>query len=281
MNKTIPDGNVAPLAAKKLYAAFRDKAVLHDISVEILRNRLTVLVGPNGSGKSTLLSALSRLITPTRGTVHLDGKDINTHHTRDVARKLGILPQSPVLPENLCVYDLVSRGRYPHQGLFKQWTKADEDAVQYALDITNTAPFARQLVQNLSGGQRQRCFIAMALAQETDIILLDEPTTYLDLRYQVDVMNLIARLCRDHGRTIVAVLHDLNFALQYADHMIFLKDGKIHQTIDDPRSCSVELISDVFATDVVRLIEPKSGLPVFMPLHLKSADVPCPSRVAI
>ncbi|MBX2830571.1 MAG: ABC transporter ATP-binding protein [Rhodospirillales bacterium] len=281
MIKHGPDRDSAPLSAEKLHAAFRNKAVLHDISVEIPKNRLTVLVGPNGSGKSTLLSAMSRLIPPAGGTVYLDSKDIHTRHTRDIARKLGILPQTPILPENLTVHDLVSRGRYPHQGLFKQWTKADEDAVRNAMEITNTAAFANRPVQNLSGGQRQRCFIAMALAQETDIILLDEPTTYLDLRYQVEVMKLIADLCQNHGRTIVAVLHDLNFALQYADYMIFLKDGKIYQTIDDPRSCSADLISDVFATDVVRLIEPQSGIPVFMPLHAKHTDASCTTGAAL
>lgn len=267
MIKDAPSRDVTPLAAEKLHAAFLETPVLHDISLSIPQNRLTVLVGPNGSGKSTLLSTLSRLMSPAKGTVYLAGKDIHTLPTRDVARKLGILPQSPVLPESLNVYDLVSRGRYPHQGLFRQWSNADEKAVHHAMKITDTASFAQTPVNALSGGQRQRCFIAMALAQETDIILLDEPTTYLDLRYQVDVMKLIAELCRSHGRTIVTVLHDLNFAMQYADHLIFLKDGKIHCTIDDPKSCSANLISDVFSTDVIRLVDPDSGIPVFIPRH--------------
>ncbi|OSQ35863.1 ABC transporter ATP-binding protein [Thalassospira mesophila] len=256
-----------PLLTQNLCLSFGDSAVLHDISIEIPQNRLTVLLGPNGSGKSTLLGAMSRLNRPFRGITYLNGKDIATQHTRDIARKLGILPQSPLLPANMTVYDLVSRGRFPHQGMFAHWTSADENAVIRALEITGTLEFSNRAVETLSGGQRQRCFIAMALAQETDIILFDEPTTYLDLRYQVEVMELISQLGTQHGRTIVAVLHDLNFALQYADYLVFLKNGRIHQPATLPQDCTAELITAVFETPVTKLTNPVSGLPVFLPLR--------------
>jgi iron complex transport system ATP-binding protein len=256
-----------PLLTQNLSLSFGESTVLHDISLAIPKNCLTVLLGPNGSGKSTLLGALSRLNRPSGGIAYLNGKDIASQNTRDIARKLGILPQSPLLPANMTVYDLVSRGRFPHQGLFSHWTARDENAVITALEITGTLEFSNRAVDTLSGGQRQRCFIAMALAQETDIILFDEPTTYLDLRYQVDVMDLIAQLRTQHGRTIVAVLHDLNFALQYADYLVFLKNGRIHQTATSPQDCTAELITEIFETPVAKLIEPVSGLPVFLPLR--------------
>lgn len=254
-----------PLEAHKLAAGYGGETVLRDIFLEVPSQSLTLLVGPNGSGKSTLLALLSRLLKPIAGSVLLDGKAMATLPTRDVARKLGILPQSPLVPEGLTVYDLVSRGRYPHQGFLKQWTDADERAVGTALQVTGTAEFATRPVDSLSGGQRQRCFIALTLAQETGIILFDEPTSYLDLRYQVEVMELISRLPRDYGRTVIAVLHDLNFAMQYADRLVFLKSGRIHRLVEDPEDCTAELVREVFETSVARLHHPETGKPVFLP----------------
>ncbi|CAN7624618.1 ABC transporter ATP-binding protein [Rhizobium rhizogenes] len=253
------------LSVEGVSAGYGKRLILDGISLSIPEATMTMLVGPNGSGKSTLLSVMARLLTPMGGTVNLDGKALHTIPTREVARKLGLLPQSPLLPEGLTVYDLVSRGRYPHQGFLRQWTEADEEAVRHALTVTDTLEFAARPVDSLSGGQRQRCWIAMALAQETPVILLDEPTTFLDLHYQVEVLDLLRHLTREHGRTIVAVLHDLNFALQYADRLIFLKEGAIAGVVEHPGDCSAALIRDVFNTEVVRLAHPETGLPLFLP----------------
>ncbi len=254
-----------PITVNGLSAGYGSKTVLADLSLHIPEGQLTVMVGPNGCGKSTLLATMARLMKPSSGAVLLDGDDLHRMPTRAVAKKLGLLPQSPVLPEGLTVYDLVSRGRYPHQGFLRQWTDEDERAVEDALKVTDTLSLADQPVDTLSGGQRQRCWIAMALAQATPIILLDEPTTFLDLHYQVEVMDLLSHLTRDHGRTIVAVLHDLNFALQYADRVIFLKGGTIHRIADHPDDCTTEVIRDVFGVEVVRLVHPQTQKPLFLP----------------
>jgi iron complex transport system ATP-binding protein len=182
-----------------------------------------------------------------------------------VAKKLALLPQGPLAPEGITVYDLVSRGRYPHQGFLKQWSDSDEAAVDEALAITGIRDLADRQVDGLSGGQRQRCFIALALAQDTATILLDEPTTFLDLRYQVEVMELIASLSRTKNRTIVAVLHDVNAALQYADRLVFLKNGRVHCVVETPEHCTAAEIGDVFETRVIGLIHPTTGKPVFLP----------------
>ncbi|HEX8048222.1 ABC transporter ATP-binding protein [Rhizobium sp.] len=260
------DGAVAtPLSVEGVSAGYGKQLILDGISLSIPEATMTMLVGPNGSGKSTLLSVMARLLKPMGGTINLDGKVLHAMPTREVARRLGLLPQSPLLPEGLTVYDLVSRGRYPHQGFLRQWTEADEEAVQHALTVTDTLEFAGRPVDSLSGGQRQRCWIAMALAQETPVILLDEPTTFLDLHYQVEVLDLLRHLTREHGHTIVAVLHDLNFALQYADRLIFLKDGAIAGIAEHPGECGAALIREVFNTEVVRLAHPETGLPLFLP----------------
>lgn len=259
------DAIATPLSVERVAAGYGHRLILDGISLSVPEASMTVLLGPNGSGKSTLLSVMARLLIPTGGTVSLDGKALQAMPTREIARKLGLLPQSPLLPEGLSVYDLVARGRYPHQGFLRQWTEADEAAVEHALTVTDTLEFATLPVDSLSGGQRQRCWIAMALAQETPIILLDEPTTFLDLHYQVEVLDLLRRLTRDHGRTIVTVLHDLNFALQYADRLIFLKDGAIAGVAEHPGECSAELIRDVFDTEVIQLTHPETGMPLFLP----------------
>lgn len=260
-----PDGGPLPLEAGQIRAGYGGTVVLDGVSLSVPSRRMTALVGPNGSGKSTLLSVLARLLRPHGGSVLLDGRALDTMATREIARHLGLLPQSPLVPEGLSVYDLVSRGRYPHQGFLRQWTAADEQAVEHALAVTGTRDFAARPVDSLSGGQRQRCWIAMALAQETPVILFDEPTTFLDLHYQVEVMALLASLTHEHGRTVVAVLHDLNFALQYADRLVFLKDGRIRHVVEHPADCTAQMIRDVFATEVVQLAHPETGMPVFLP----------------
>ena len=252
----------------KWYGHFQ---VLTDCSTEVKKGEVVVVCGPSGSGKSTLLSTIARMLKPLGGCVRLDGQAIHQMPTKAVSRQLGILPQSPLTPEGLTVFELVSRGRYPWQGLMRQWSEADELAVEEALRLTGTAEFAHLPVDSLSGGQRQRCWIAMALAQQTATILLDEPTTWLDLRYQVDILELLQTLTREHGRTVVTVLHDLNFAVNYADLLVFLKQGRIAGMISDNDVCSPELIKRVFDVDVQMSINPQTGKPFFMPFRARQA----------
>jgi len=197
----------------------------------------------------------------------LDGKAIHSQPTKAVARQLGILPQSPLLPEGLTVFELVSRGRFPWQNVMRQWSEEDERAVEEALRLTGTAEFAHHLVESLSGGQRQRCWIAMVLAQQTPYILLDEPTTYLDLRYQVEILELLHTLTRRHGRTVVVVLHDLNFAVNYGDSLVFLRQGKVEGVLHEGDACTPELIKAVFDVDVHMSVNPLTGKPFFMPFR--------------
>lgn len=254
------------LSIEGVSAGYGAKAVLDNICASIPRGEMLALVGPNGSGKSTLLSTIARLLTPTAGQVCLDGKSVHRLPTRELARRLGILPQNPVVPEGMRVFDLVARGRFPHQGLFKQWSAADEAAVETAMRMTDTLQFADRQVDDLSGGQRQRCWIAMAIAQETETILLDEPTAFLDMRYQVEILDLLHHLTRDHGRTVVVVLHDLNCAITYADRILFLKEGRLASDALAPSDCTPALISDVFDVEVLVAEHPRTGRPFVMPV---------------
>lgn len=250
---------------EKLSAGYRHHTIVEDISLTIPHGKMTVLVGANGCGKSTLLSTIARMLKPLGGTVLLDGKAIHQQPTKAVSRQLGILPQSPLVPEGLTVFELVSRGRFPWQNFLQQWSDEDEQAVEQALQLTGTTEFAHLPVDSLSGGQRQRCWIAMALAQQTPTILLDEPTTFLDLRYQVEILELLHSLTRHHGRTVVVVLHDLNFAINYGDMLVFLKQGKVQGIIQDGENCTPELIKAVFDVDVQMSINPLTGKPFFLP----------------
>ncbi|WP_231711140.1 ABC transporter ATP-binding protein [Xanthobacter dioxanivorans] len=249
-----------------LKAGYGHRLIVDDVSFTVPAGRMTALIGPNGSGKSTLLSTMARLLKPRGGAVRLDGRAIHDLPTKALARALGILPQAPLVPEGLSVFDLVSRGRYPHQGLLGQWSAADEAAVEAALRLTGTLDFAARPVDALSGGQRQRCWIAMAVAQETQVILLDEPTTFLDLRYQLQVLDLLHRLTRLHGRTVVAVLHDLNLALAYADQVLCLKEGRIRAVVEEGARLSPEQVRDIFGVEVVAVENPRTGAPVFIPV---------------
>ncbi len=215
------------LTAESVTLGYDQRIIAEDLSVEIPDNSFTVIVGPNACGKSTLLRSLARMLKPSRGQVLLDGQIIHQLPAKKVARTLGLLPQSSIAPDGITVADLVARGRYPHQGLLRQWSPEDEKVVQESMESTGVAALADRYVDELSGGQRQRVWIAMALAQQTPLLLLDEPTTYLDIQHQIDVLDLCAELHETQGRTLVAVLHDLNHAARYATHLIAMRDGKI------------------------------------------------------
>lgn len=254
------------LSAENVTLRYETRMISRDLSLEVPDRSFTVIVGPNACGKSTLLRALSRLLTPESGRVVLDGKAIHTLPSRDVARRLGLLPQSPVAPEGISVADLVARGRFPHQSFLRQWSPQDAAAVEAALRDTGTTDLADRPLAELSGGQRQRVWIAMALAQETPILLLDEPTTFLDIVHQVDLLEMLARLNRA-GRTVVAVLHELNLAFRYATHLIAMREGQIIATGAPEAIVTEELIRQVF--DLPALVMPD-------PLTARPMVIPCP-----
>ncbi|MDP9403431.1 MAG: ABC transporter ATP-binding protein [Actinomycetota bacterium] len=255
----------ARLHGEHLRLAYDDTDVVADLSVEIPPGQITVIVGANACGKSTLLRALARLLKPKGGAVHLDGHDISRLPTKEVARRLGILPQQPVAPEGLTVADLVARGRAPHQGWFTQWSPADEVAVVAALEATGTLALSARPVDDLSGGQRQRAWIAMALAQGTPLMLLDEPTTFLDLAHQVEVLDLLAELNAREGRTVVLVLHDLNQACRYAHHLIAMGGGAIVAQGRPAEVVTAELVEAVFGLAVRVIPDPECGTPLVIP----------------
>jgi iron complex transport system ATP-binding protein len=256
---------VARISAHDLTLAYGREAVVHDLTIAIPEGRITALVGPNACGKSTLLRGLARLLSPRSGGVVLDGEDIHRLSSRDVATRLGLLPQSPLAPEGLSVEDLVGRGRYPHQRWFRQWSSEDEAAVERALELTGTAELRHRPVDALSGGQRQRAWIAMALAQETPLLFLDEPTTYLDLAHQVEVLDLLHRLNVEEGRTIVLVIHDLNLACRYADHLVAMADGRIRVVGRPADVVSAAMVRDIFGVECRVLPDPVTGSPIVVP----------------
>ena len=260
------DQRTHQLGADHLALAYDDREIVSDLSISIPTGKITVIVGPNACGKSTLLRALARLLKPRRGAVLLDGTSIHRLPTKEVATKLGILPQSPVAPEGITVADLVGRGRYPHQGWFRQWTADDRAAVETALAATGTLDLARRPVDELSGGQRQRVWIAMTLAQGTGLMLLDEPTTYLDLAHQVDILDLLVDLNHREGRTIVLVLHDLNHACRYAHHLVAMREGAIVAEGAPDEIVTPELVTAVFGLPCQVISDPVSGTPLVVPI---------------
>lgn len=245
--------------------AYDHTEVVHDLTLEVPDGQITAIIGANASGKSTLLRALARLMRPASGVVYLDGEDIHHQPTRQVAHRVAILPQSPSAPDGLLVEDLVARGRYPHQGWLRQWSRADEAAVDQALRATNMIEHAARPVDTLSGGQRQRAWIAMALAQQSDILLLDEPTTFLDLAHQCEVLDLLAELNATTGATIVLVLHDLNQACRYAHHLVALKHGVIHSAGPPEQVVTSDMVRDVLGIGCVIIADPITGTPLCVP----------------
>ncbi|WP_433546976.1 ABC transporter ATP-binding protein [Streptomyces sp. CA-294286] len=258
-------GPVTRLRAASLTLGYEDRTVVHELDLAIPDGRVTVIVGPNACGKSTTLRALGRLLKPKGGSVLLDGAELARIPTKKIAQSIGLLPQTPVAPEAITVADLVSRGRQPHQAWWKQWSADDERAVTAAMARTDVAALAERPVDALSGGQRQRVWIAMALAQETELLLLDEPTTYLDISHQVEVLDLVRQLNREQGRTVVVVLHDLNQAARYADHLVAMKEGLVVAEGTPDEVVTAELVREVFGLESVVVPDPVTGSPLVVP----------------
>lgn len=261
---------MARLHAEDLTLAYDQRIVAEELGVTIPDQSFTVIVGPNACGKSTLLRALSRMLKPKRGAVFLDGSVIGSYPAKEVARRLGLLPQTSIAPDGIAVADLVARGRYPHQRLLRQWSRDDEAVVIESMVATGVADLADRTVDELSGGQRQRVWLAMALAQQTPLMLLDEPTTFLDIAHQIEILDLCADL-HSQGRTMVAVLHDLNHACRYATHLIAMKDGKIVAEGNPSEIITARLVEDVFGLECRVIDDPESGTPMIVPKDRRRA----------
>ncbi|MCA2026306.1 iron-enterobactin ABC transporter ATP-binding protein [Enterobacter sp. K16B] len=254
------------LRGENLTLGYGKKIIARDLTVAIPDGHFTAIIGPNGCGKSTLLRTLSRLMTPVEGNVFLDGEQIQRFPSKEVARRIGLLAQNATTPGDITVLELVSRGRYPHQPLFTRWRKEDEEAVNRAMRATGITDLALQSVDTLSGGQRQRAWIAMVLAQETAIMLLDEPTTWLDISHQIDLLELLSELNRTQGYTLAAVLHDLNQACRYATHLIALRDGEIMAQGAPKEIVTPELIARIYGMRCMIIDDPVAGTPLVVPL---------------
>ncbi len=268
------------LSAENVTLAYDQRVIAERLSVEIPDHSFTVIVGPNACGKSTLLRALSRMLKPSEGRVLLDGQVIQSMPAKKVARTLGLLPQSSIAPDGITVGDLVGRGRYPHQGILRQWSTEDERVVQESMRQTGVAELAERYVDELSGGQRQRVWIAMALAQQTPLLLLDEPTTYLDIQHQIDVLDLCAELHEEQGRTLVAVLHDLNHAARYATHLIALREGRVVAEGAPKDVVTAGLVEEVFGLRCQVIDDPETGTPLVVPAARKARGRGTSGKVA-
>ena len=260
----------ASLVARDITLGYGETPVISHLSLEVPDRSFTIIIGPNACGKSTLLRGFARLLRPTAGSVLLDGAELRRLKPKDAARRLGLLPQSSIAPDGITVADLVGRGRFPHQNALRTWTRDDERAVTAAMAATRTTELSRRLVEELSGGQRQRVWVAMALAQETGHVLLDEPTTFLDIAHQIDLMELFAELHRD-GTTLVAVLHDLNHAARYATHLVAMRDGAIVAQGDPREVITEELVEAVYDLPCRVITDPVSGTPLVLPLGGRSS----------
>jgi iron complex transport system ATP-binding protein len=263
-----PDTGGPPprLRAEGLQVGYGDTVVVDGLDVDVLDGTVTAVIGPNGCGKSTLLRALARLLPARRGHVLLDGRRVDRTPSREVAKVLGVLPQNPVAPEGLTVADLVARGRYPHQAWYRQWSSDDEAVVAQALGWTGMTAFADRTLETLSGGQRQRVWISMVLAQGTEVVLLDEPTTFLDLAHQIDVLDLVERLHTEAGRTVVMVLHDLSLAARYARRLVAMKDGRIVADGTPHEVLTPDLLRGVFDLEAQVVLDPVAGTPLVIPV---------------
>ena len=269
MKETMTD---ARLQVRNATIGYDQRIISTDLTVDIPHESFTAIIGPNGCGKSTLLRAVARVLTPVKGEVLLDGKPIASHGAKQVARQLGLLPQTSLAPEGIRVADLVARGRAPYQSLFHQWSQEDEAAVQEAMASTRTDNLSSRLVSELSGGQRQRVWVAMLLAQQTPIMLLDEPTTFLDIAHQYELMELL-RTFHDDGKTVVTVLHDLNQACRYAGHLIVMRDGQVVTTGSPEEVMTPDLVHEVFGLRAMVVPDAVTGTPSLVPLDPRSEGV--------
>ena len=256
------------LSAEHLSLSYGSTQILDNITLKVPEGKISVIIGSNGCGKSTILRSLARLLMPQEGVVYLDGKAIHQQSSKEIAKKLAILPQGPEAPEDITVKDLCYYGRHPHKGLFSRQTLEDEAIVNRALSATKMTDFVDRTLDELSGGQRQRAWISMALAQDTDLLLLDEPTTYLDLAHQIEILELLRDLNRTHGRTIVMVLHDLNQAAQYADHLISIVKGEIYQEGPPEIVFTKNMIKEVFGLECCIIENPVDQTPLCIPIGL-------------
>jgi iron complex transport system ATP-binding protein len=259
------------LSARGLTIGYQDRVISRDLSVTIPDGMFTVIIGPNACGKSTLLRALARIAKPAQGGVYLDGALITSYPTKEVARRLGLLPQTAQAPDGITVADLVARGRFPHRSLLRQWSSDDDAAVQDALVATGTQTLADRPVDELSGGQRQRVWMALVLAQQTPLLLLDEPTSYLDIAHQIELLDLLRQLNRQHGRTLAVVLHDLNHACRYADHIIAMRDGHIVAKGKPKEIMTAAFVKAVFGLPCLIIDDPVSHTPLIIPLESSAA----------
>ena len=264
----MPPRAAAPheLSAAGLSLGYAATTIVDTLDLEVAPGEVTVIVGANASGKSTLLRGMARLLRPQAGVVTLDGSDIRTLPGKRVATVIGLLPQQPLAPDGIGVADLVGRGRYPHQGWLRQWTSADDDIVAGAMAATDTLGLAGRRMEELSGGQRQRVWIAMALAQDPDILLLDEPTTFLDVTHQVEVLDLLLELNRTRGTTVVMVLHDLNLAARYADHLVVMRAGRIIANGAPAQTLTAGVVLEAFGLEALVVDDPVCGSPLVVPI---------------
>ena len=249
------------LEARGLVVAYDGKVVVDGVDLVLPEGSFTVILGPNASGKSTVLRALARVLKPESGDVLFDGRALGEYGSKELARRMGLLPQDAIAPEGMRVADLVSRGRYPHHSALQRWTSADDDATRAALAATNTAELAERYVDQLSGGQRQRVWVALLLAQQTPVMLLDEPTTFLDIAHQYELLDLLRGL-NQQGKTVIAVLHDLNQAARYADNLVLMKEGRVVATGTPAELITAERVGDVFGIDAVVTPDPVTGTPM-------------------
>ena len=255
----------ARLSAHSVSVGYGDTVISHDVTIDIPDGQVTTLIGANGCGKSTLLRGLSHLLPLSAGSVTLDGKKLGDYSSRELATRLSLLPQSPITPAGVTVADLVARGRHPHQSWLQQWSASHSAAVDEAMALTNVSQLRDRPVDSLSGGQRQRVWIAMVLAQDTDIVFLDEPTTYLDLAHSIDVLELVSTLNKEQGKTIVMVLHDLNLAARYSDNLVLMKDGSVTALGSPESTITPQALRDVFGLDSRVIEDPVTGGPLIVP----------------
>jgi iron complex transport system ATP-binding protein len=256
------------LSTKQLGIAYGEKMIVNDLDLVIPEGKITTMIGPNGCGKSTIVKTLSRILSAKAGAVYLDGKEIHRSSTKDIAKKMAILPQTPEAPSGLTVSELVSYGRFPHQKGMGRLTREDKRVIHWAIKVTGLVPYSHRPIDALSGGQRQRVWIAMALAQETQLLLLDEPTTYLDLAHQLEVLELLERLNKEENRTVVMVIHDLNHAARFADFMVALRDGGIVKQGTPHQVMTSDVLKNVFSIDADIVSNPRTGKPVCLTYDL-------------